>query len=468
MVLATDWRPTVANPLRRLRSVRARSTFAATAAVGLALIIAGLAAVAIQRSVLIAAIDSSLVARADDVAALVEGGSVPVQLAVAGEDDALVQIVDSSGKVIAASENIDGEAAITGLPAGPDARLMTSDSLPIGEGRLRLAARTVATSGGEFTIYTATSLESVSESVALLSAMLVVGIPLLTGFVGVTVWIIIGRSLRPVEEIRSQVASIGDRELDRRVPVPDTHDEIGKLAVTMNEMLGRLQRSSDQQRRFVADASHELRSPLAVIRSELEVTQAHPTNADWPVVASEVLEEALRMQRLIDDLLLLARNDATETPVALATLDLDDLVFDQAKRLQGSTGVVIDTSAVSGAQITGDRASLDRLVRNLIENAVRYASESVHISLLEDGGWATLVVEDDGPGIPEADRQRVLDRFTRLDEARDRDHGGTGLGLAIVKEVVDRHRGTLSVDASGLGGARFQVQLPIIGSGKRA
>lgn len=149
-------------------------------------------------------------------------------------------------------------------------------------------------------------------------------------------------------------------------------------------------------------------------------------------------------------------------------MDLDDLVFDQAKRLQGSTGVVIGTSAVSGAQITGDRASLDRLVRNLIENAVRYASESVHISLLEDGGWATLVVEDDGPGIPEADRQRVLDRFTRLDEARDRDHGGTGLGLAIVKEVVDRHRGTLSVDASGLGGARFQVQLPIIGSGKRA
>ncbi len=463
MELAIDWRLMVANPLRRLTTVRSRSTFAATAAVGIALIIAGIVAVTFQRSALVSAIDSGLVARADDVAALVEGGAVPVQLAVAGEDNALVQIVNSQGAVVAASENIEGESAITGITAGPEVRLITSDSLPIGDGRLRLAARTVSTGQGQFTVYSATSLESVSQTVALLVAMLLIGIPVLTGFVGLTVWVIIGRSLRPVEEIRSQVASIGDRELDRRVPVPGSDDEIGRLALTMNEMLGRLQRSSDQQRRFVADASHELRSPLAVIRSELEVNMAHPEGADWPAVADDVLAEALRMQRLIDDLLLLARIDADKLPTLRAAVDLDDLVFDQTKRLQPSPGgVTIDTAAVSGAQIFGDPAGLDRLVRNLIENAIRYAAKTVTISLTEADGTATLVVDDDGPGIPEADRERVLGRFTRLDEARDRDHGGSGLGLSIVKEVVDRYGGVLAVGESPWGGARFQVNFPAV------
>ncbi len=452
----------VANPLRRLTTVRARSTFAATLVVGIALVVAGVAAVTFQRSALVSAIDSGLVARADDVAALVEGGSVPVQLAVAGEDDALVQIVNSQGIVVASSENIEGESAITGIRAGSETRLITSDSVPIGDGRLRLAARTVSTAEGEFTVYTATNLESVTETVALLSAMLLVGIPILTGFVGLTVWVIIGRSLRPVEHIRSQVASIGDRELDRRVPVPGSDDEIGRLAVTMNEMLGRLERSSEQQRRFVADASHELRSPLAVIRSALEVNQAHPTDADWPEVASDVLDEALRMQRLIEDLLMLARIDADKLPALTTAVDLDDLVFEQSHRLQQSTDVTIDTAAVSGAQVSGDRAGLDRMVRNLIENAVRYATKSVRVSLTEADGMATLVIDDDGPGIPEADRERVLGRFTRLDEARDREHGGSGLGLSIVKEVVDRYGGVLAVGESPVGGARFQVDFPAV------
>lgn len=447
-------------PRLRLRTVRARSTIVATAIVGIALAAMSVTAVTLQRIALIDTIDSGLITRADDVAGLLISGSVPARIAVAGDDDALVQVIDANGTVVAASENIDGEGPIATVTGEAVGQVVTTRSLPTGDGSLRLVSRGVETDHGNFTIYAAASLEQVTEAVAVLSATLFVGVPLLSALVGVTVWILIGRSLRSVEEIRSQVSSIGDRELDRRVPVPDTDDEIANLATTMNEMLERLQDSSNQQRRFVADASHELRSPLATIRSELEVYQMHPVSEGWPRVADTVLQEALRMQRLIDDLLLLAKSDAVGLSVPGIAVDLDDLVFDQVERLKSLTAITFDTRKVSGAQIVGDRAALERLVRNLIENAARYAITIIDITLSENDQRATLIIEDDGSGIAEGDRVRVFDRFTRLDEARDRDHGGTGLGLAIVAEIVERHGGTVEVDQSSAGGALFRVDLP--------
>ena len=447
-------------PRLRLRTVRARSTIVATAIVGIALAAMSVTAVTLQRIALIDTIDSGLITRADDVAGLLISGSVPARIAVAGDDDALVQVIDANGTVVAASENIDGEGPIATVTGEAVGQVVTTRSLPTGDGSLRLVSRGVETDHGKFTIYAAASLEQVTEAVAVLSATLFVGVPLLAALVGVTVWILIGRSLRSVEEIRSQVSSIGDRELDRRVPVPDTDDEIANLATTMNEMLERLQDSSNQQRRFVADASHELRSPLATIRSELEVYQMHPVSEGWPRVADTVLQEALRMQRLIDDLLLLAKSDAAGLSVPGTAVDLDDLVFDQVERLKSLTAITFDTRKVSGAQIVGDRAALERLVRNLIENAARYAITIIDITLSENDQRATLIIEDDGSGIAEGDRVRVFDRFTRLDEARDRDHGGTGLGLAIVAEIVERHGGTVEVDQSSAGGALFRVDLP--------
>ena len=447
-------------PRLRLRTVRARSTIVATAIVGIALAVMSVTAVTLQRIALIDTIDSGLITRADDIAGLLISGSVPARIAVAGDDDALVQVIDANGTVVAASENIDGEGPIATVTGEAVGQVVTTRSLPTGDGSLRLVSRGVETDHGKFTIYAAASLEQVTEAVAVLSATLFVGVPLLAALVGVTVWILIGRSLRSVEEIRSQVSSIGDRELDRRVPVPDTDDEIANLATTMNEMLERLQDSSNQQRRFVADASHELRSPLATIRSELEVYQMHPVSEGWPRVADTVLQEALRMQRLIDDLLLLAKSDAVGLSVPGIAVDLDDLVFDQVERLKSLTAITFDTRKVSGAQIVGDRAALERLVRNLIENAARYAITIIDITLSENDQRATLIIEDDGSGIAEGDRVRVFDRFTRLDEARDRDHGGTGLGLAIVAEIVERHGGTVEVDQSSAGGALFRVDLP--------
>ncbi len=409
------------------------------------------------------AIDASLTARVNDLNALILDGSVPTLLTAPGDDEALVQIVDGDGTVLAASPNIDGEGPISDQRPQPGLQTVTSRALPIGEGRFRLIARSVPAHGRTFTVYAASSLEPVTDAVSTLSAILVVGLPPLIAFVGATVWFIVGATLHPVEAIRNQVDSIGNRELNRRVPVPEVDDEIGRLAITMNQMLERLETAANQQRRFVADASHELRSPLAAIRSQLEVNLVHPQQADWVAAHGAVLDETLRMQKLVDDLLLLARSDTGTLPAAREAVDLDDVIFAVAERLRTSE-IDVSTALVSGAQVLADPAALERVVRNAIDNAARYARERVVISLSEADGWAILTVDDDGPGIPAADRARVFERFTRLDEARDRGHGGAGLGLAIAKEIIDHHGGTVSIGTSPLGGTRLTVRLATTGA----
>lgn len=444
----------------RFRTARSRSTLAATGVVAVALIVGGFAVLALQRRALVDAIDTSLIARVEDLTALVRNGTVPRELTVPGDDTALVQIVDEAGDVIVASANIDGEGPIAGIHPLPDDQVITTSSLPIGSSRFRLVAASVAVGDQTYTIYSAASLAPVSTATGVLAAILLGAIPILIAFVGLAVWFVIGQTLEPVEAIRAQVAAIGDRELDRRVPVPDTEDEIARLAETMNEMLDRLEQAAEQQRRFLADASHELRSPLAAIRSQLEVDLAYPAQADWSAANADILDEALRMQRLVDDLLLLARSDSGTLPTKRQPVDLDDIVFDHVMRLEATSEITIDTGGVSGAQVLADSSALGRLVRNLLENAVRYAKSQVEVRVHEADGVATFIVDDDGPGIPAADRERVLDRFTRLDEARDRDHGGAGLGLAIAKEITHLYGGVIEIEDSPRGGARVIVRLP--------
>jgi len=456
----TVWPPTVARLPRPLRSARARSTIAATAVVAVALVVAGVTAMTLQRSSLVDAIDTALTGRVNDLAALIVDGSIPTQITAPGGDATLVQIVDGDGGVIASSPNITGEEPISDIRPAPGAQTATTQTLPIGEGEFRLVAQSVTAHDQMFTIFAAASLDPVDEAVGALAAILIVGIPVLIALVGLTVWFIIGRTLHPVEAIRSKVASIGDRDLDHRVPVPDSDDEIARLAATMNLMLDRLELSSDQQRRFVADASHELRSPLAAIRSQLEVDLIHAEKANWRVTYEDVLDETLRMQRLVDDLLLLARSDAGTLPKHHESIDLDDIVFELVQRIQPTTSITIDATHVSGAQVSGDPDAIARLVRNLLENAVRFSAERIEVALNEIGGHALLTIADDGPGIPLADRTRVFERFTRLDEARDRDHGGTGLGLAIAREIALHHDGCITIEDTPLGGAKIAVDIP--------
>jgi signal transduction histidine kinase len=232
------------------------------------------------------------------------------------------------------------------------------------------------------------------------------------------------------------------------------------LARTMNEMLDRLEDAQLRQRRFVSDASHELRTPVASIRQHAEVALAHPDRSSLSGLADTVLAESLRIQDLVSDLLLLAAADERSTPIRWHPVDLDDLVFAVAGDLRAGGTVQVDTSAVSAGRITGDGTGLRRVLANLAENAGRHARGRVAFGLSEQDDVVLLTVDDDGPGIPAPHRQRVLERFVRLDSARARDAGGSGLGLAIVAELVAGHGGRVEISDSPLGGARVAVRFP--------
>jgi signal transduction histidine kinase len=309
------------------------------------------------------------------------------------------------------------------------------------------------------TVYIGTSLESVNETIATVRRVLLLILPPLLALLAVASWVLVGRALRPVEAIRAEVADISGRALDRRVPVPSSRDEIARLAATMNEMLDRLQAASERQRKFVADASHELQSPIAALRTQLEVALAQPATTDWMATSSDLLAESRQMERLVRDLLFLARSDGEEGVRRVEPVDLDDIVLEEATRLRSTAHVGVDASGVSAAPLSGNRDELTRLVRNLLENAEHHAGSRVRIRLSAEGREIVLVVEDDGPGVPPAERERIFQRFSRLDEARSRHNGGTGLGLAIVKEIAERHGGTVCVE-NAPSGARFAVRLP--------
>jgi signal transduction histidine kinase len=316
-----------------------------------------------------------------------------------------------------------------------------------------------ASAGPDRAVIVGRPLVDVLDSTRFVRRVLVVGVPLMMVVVGGVTWVVTGRVLAPVTAIRREVDGITAAELHRRVPAV-RKDEIGLLATTMNRMLDRLQRSQESRQRFVSDASHELRSPIATIRQHAEVAQAHPERTTVEELADTVLDEDLRLQRLVDDLLLLARGDEEPAPSPGTPVDLDDLVFAAIRRLRSATDLAIETTGVSAGQVQGDQNALGRMIDNLADNAAQHARGRITFTLTEADGRVVLTVSDDGPGIPSADRARVFDRFVRLDSARTRDSGGTGLGLAIVATVVERHQGTIKIHTAPAGGATFEVGLP--------
>jgi signal transduction histidine kinase len=444
----------------RRAGVRGRTTIAATLVVGAALAVGSVALESVLRRSLVSDIQQVAELRAADVAALVRHGRLPSGHIGADEDEA-VQVVDGSRRVVAASANLEGRAAIAAVqPAGEEPVARTVGALPGIPGHSRLVALTVPSPTGRLTVYVATSLSHADETLLLLRTSLFVGVPLLLGLVAATTWAMVGRALGPVESIRSEVADISRRDLGRRVPVPAARDEVGRLAETMNDMLDRVQAAFEQQRRFVADASHELRTPLAAVRADLEVALAHPGDRSWTETAHALLEENLRMERLVADLLFIARADDDGAPRSRTPVDLHEVVLAEVARVPDARAIAIDTAGVAGAFVLGRRDDLARVVRNLLDNAERHAASSVHVALRAQDGTVTLTVEDDGPGVGLADRERIFERFTRLDDSRNRVAGGTGLGLAIVREIAEQHGGSARVCDGNAGGARFEVSLP--------
>ena len=336
-----------------------------------------------------------------------------------------------------------------------------------GDGPWRLDVRRVVNNGRDYTVYVAGSLDRVHDSIESLERLLLISFPLLMLLLGVTTWVVTGRALRPVESIRREVERIGAEDLHRRVPEPATHDEIGRLAQTMNAMLSRLEDSQDRQRRFVADASHELRSPLTghARRARARARTSGPTTTPQETTR-ELLADTVRLQRLVEDLLTIAVTDASTLDAAHRTaVDLDEIVFAEARRLRAHTTLDVDTSQVSGAQYDVNADQFVRVVRNLLDNAASHAESTVGVSLQETPAAIRLVVSDDGPGVPADDRERIFERFARVDDARSRDNGGTGLGLAIAREVIAAHGGTITVDEPP--GATFTVILPLRGAAAR-
>ena len=442
-----------------LSSVRARVTALAVLLVTIALTLASVALVlTLDRSLTRSGDDLSR-SRAADLAVLASNGSLPKQLEKAG-DESVAQIVTDDGKVLAATDKITGKPAIsTFTPDGIEPEVRTMRKVPDDDETedFRVWALRADTETGPVTVYVGASLESVDQAVSTLTRNLLVGIPILVALLAITIWFLLGRTLRPVETIRSAVAAISHRDLDRRVPVPPHGDEIARLAATMNEMLDRLEGASRRQREFVANASHELQSPLAAFRAQLEVAQAHPVGTDWLQTAADLRGDSDRMERLVRDLLFLARAEEHAPPNDL--VDLDDVVLEESTRLRTSFMGNLNTTKVTGAPVRGSRDDLVRLTRNLLENARNHATSTITIELTETGSQATLAVTDDGPGVPVDHRERIFDRFYRADESRSPAAGGTGLGLAIARAIAENHGGTLDLVDSAVG-ARFVVRLP--------
>ena len=307
---------------------------------------------------------------------------------------------------------------------------------------------------------TDTSIQEVQAGLEATARALSVIVPAAVVVLAVAIWLTVGRTLRPVRDISLQVAAISGSTLNARVPEPHSEDEIAELAALMNEMLDRLQESSDRQRAFVADASHELRSPLSTIVASAEIAQISPDPEKLRQLAAGVGSEARRMQALIASLLDLARLDEDRRRLVTAPVELAALCRETSGRIDFS-GIDVEFSATPPITVDGVDSLLERAVFNLLDNASIHAERRVRIDAREKPATVEIVVEDDGPGIPEADRLRVFERFARLDESRQRSTGGSGLGLALAKAIVERHHGGITVsESASLGGAQFKIELP--------
>lgn len=429
-------------------SVRARTTAAAVAVLLPVLTAAGVVGAVVQRGEL----ERAVVLVAEEQARTVaRDPGVSTEL---GGEESLVQVVDASGAVVSASPALAGDPPLAPDP-GRTVTHTTVDGSRVAEDGSYVVAAVPMAGGGYVTA--ARGLETVEVATESTLQLLVIGIPGVLVLTGVLCWVLAGRALRPVEDLRVRASGISSAGDGDRLPLPGTGDEIERLAETLNAMLGRIESSAEARRQFVADASHELRSPVAAVRAVMEV--APPGTPAWEEARRDVLAETERMARLVDAMLLLARHDAAPADLPRREVDLAAVVAEQATRPRRHP---VRTSYDARPLVLGDPAALATAVGNLLDNADRHARSGVWVRLAVEGERAVLTVLDDGDGIPESQWERVFERFVRLDEARSRDAGGAGLGLAIVRTVARDHGGEVVVAVSEVG-ARLVLRLPASG-----
>jgi signal transduction histidine kinase len=450
--------------MRRPRelSLRARLLLFSVVALTAGLAAGGVLLVAVLNFALLRAVNSEARDTAKSVAGLIDvkelGDPIPVNAPMQ------VQVVNSKNQVLNASAGTDRYNSVlrpNELERAQDGSVYTVPGNRIAaDGELRVAVWVTGPPTQPQYVLVARSTGDLAQGVRILAITLLIAFPMLIALLGVVLWRVLGAALDPVVALTAGAEEITGGTRAGRLPVPESRDEIHRLAVTLNGMLHRLDSARAKQRAFVADAAHELRSPLTNMRTEIEVAQHLSDSTDWPQLTADLLTDVDRLSRLVDDLLLLARSDdgAARAPARrFEPVDLGQFLSDLAARYP-DVGYQAPPSG-SPIVVQADPDGLARMIGNLLDNAVRHKTSQVRLTAAQDGSYARITVTDDGPGIPPVDRERVFDRFTRLDDGRARDAGGSGLGLAIVRELVRRHRGTVTL-SDAAPGLRVDVRLP--------
>jgi signal transduction histidine kinase len=433
----------------RARSLAVRLTVIATAVLAAGLVVgtAGMATLFVHGRV--DAVDADARSEATTIASLVRSGQLPDPLPAPADQPVLAQVVDAAGTVLAATPSASRVVPLLPLSVTRDhlgGQAFTTDATALGSAPLRVIVTTSSLHGSSVTVVSAVLYTDVHGTLVALLRTLVIAVPVVLVAAAIATWLAVGSALRPVDELRAAADRVADTRGRQapQLPAPASRDELARLARTLNRMLARLHAATEQQVSFIADAAHELRSPIAAIRTQLDVALSMPTDAtEWEQVARDVRTDAERVSRLAEDLLLLARLDSGAPP----------------------RRVPVDVRALAGLvgdplEVEGDPQALQRALDNLVANARRHARRHVRVGAEEVDGAVVLTVDDDGDGVAPADRERVFQRWLRLDDARDRDHGGAGLGLAIARSVARSHGGDVTLTESPLGGARAVLRLP--------
>ena len=473
----------------RRRGLRSRVTLIAALGLLVALIAGDLLLLDTLRVSLTRSVDDTARSGATEVAALINAGRLPDPVPVAA-GTVTIQVLDPAGQIINVSADADRLVPI--VPPSQAAALASGTSAALVHGapfdmpsQLRVAV--VRAADGELVI-AAVPYSSAADSLQVVGHALIFGTPVLFIVFAGAIWLAVGSTLRPIDLLRRGAARVTGAGVPTDLPVPEARDEVRLLALTLNDMLTRLAAAQQRQRSLVSDTAHELRSPIASIRTQLEVALDHPSGQDWASTARDVHADVLRLARLAEDLLLLARLDEQadlgDAGRQGELINLGALACAVVGRYcdarvpvtvvppePGGTDVAETAEAAEVTEVTevtemaGNRDRLDRMLVNLIDNAVRYAKSSVEVCVRRSGEWTELTVTDDGPGIDKADRERAFDRFARLDDARSRcddDAGGAGLGLAIVRATAQAYGGSAHLEASpfATSGLRAVVRLP--------
>ena len=448
------------DPMARF-GLRSRATVVATVLCALVLIGGSVILVGTLDRQLTSSRDDLSRSRVRDLIDQAAAGNLPAVLRNVNEDS-VAQVFTEDGSVVAASANIQGQPPIVSVPTSSDGEARTiraPDDTEIET--YRVWVQSGRGPDGRLTVVEGTSLESVQEATSTLRRSLVVGVPLALLALCLVMWLVLGRALARLDRVRAEVDAVGHDQLDRRLPDDGRRDEVGRLVATMNRMLSRVDSSVQRQRRFVADASHDLQGPLTAQRLSLELALGSSEAVDKDVLRDDVLGATGQMERLVGDLLVVASLDEGVQALTVP-VDLDEIVLEEAMRSGVGGSVVIDTSRVSAGPVHGSPGELRRIVRNLLDNAVRHALSRVELRVYVAEGQVCVEVADDGPGVPEGERELIFQRFHRGDPARTRGSAGTGLGLAIARSLAERAGGTLELVDDTDHGAVFRLSVPVL------